>query len=77
MSSSPSDWMTSYPNIAFSLRSLATCVLADVETSILATLNPPLNLAKIARPSIPLRRARARMANDAREWARYHGFDVG
>jgi hypothetical protein len=71
-----SDWMSEHLTIAF-WPAPASCVLDDVETHVLATIQPPLNLAKIARPSIALRRARARMADDAREWARSRGFDVG
>jgi hypothetical protein len=67
--------MTDYLQIAFWPAS-ASLVLKDVETSVLAMLEPPLNLSKVARPSIALRRARMRMASDAREWARSRGFDV-
>jgi hypothetical protein len=69
------DWMHRNLQIAVCVKP-SRVVLDEVETAVLARLQPPLNIAKIAHPLPTLRAARKVMADDAREWVRTNGFKL-
>jgi hypothetical protein len=50
--------------------------LDDVETAVLAELQPPLNLVKVAAPAPALSAARKVMADDVRAWGKERGLDL-
>lgn len=61
------EWMQTHLNLAV-WPSPPQAMLKDIEEAVLATLDPPLNIAAVPTPRATLQAARARMADEARAW---------
>jgi hypothetical protein len=67
-------WMEEWLFLAYWVKPDAEVDLNDIETAVIKRWQPPLNLNKVDHRLPALMHARTVMADDARTWAREHGF---